>query len=119
MAHAALVDAIIKNDVEQVEALLAAGADANAIMSTADAEKRTLLHFAAVRGYHEVARVLVKAGSKVDATDKGGKTPLHWAAFHGHPEVARVLVEAGCKVDATDKQGQTPLHCAAGVKAIT
>ena len=41
-----------------------------------DGRRRTPLHSAAAHGHTEAAKVLIKAGAKVNARDKDGKTPL-------------------------------------------
>jgi len=55
-------------------------------------------------------RLLLKAGSKVNAKDKTGSTPLHRAASAGRYDTVAVLVEEGrAKIDSHDKTGATPL----------
>jgi len=59
-------------------------------------------------------RELLKAGSKVNATDELGGTPLHAAAKAGSLAVAEILLEAGSDACATSRMGTTPLSAASG-----
>jgi len=68
-----LVNAVIKNDVEQLTKLLVDGADPNLVE---DKAKVTLLHYAAQNDSLEVARKLVKAGARWDSITEDGYTPL-------------------------------------------
>ncbi|HUP02659.1 MAG TPA: ankyrin repeat domain-containing protein [Bryobacteraceae bacterium] len=73
---------------EQVEALLAAGADVN------DANDRgwTPLHQAAYSNQCAMAEALIKSGADLEAEAHGsGGTPLVAALFWGHREVADML----------------------------
>jgi ankyrin repeat protein len=77
-----------KGGASAVEALLAAGSDAN------DANDRgwTPLHAAAYSNQPEIAGILVRKGAALDAEAHGaGGTPLIAALFWGHREVADLL----------------------------
>ena len=70
-----LHDAVISGNVEQVRALLAAGANAN----TRDALGATPLHDAAWTGNREIAALLIAHGADVNAPPSGSR--LHAAAI--------------------------------------
>ncbi|MEP7381801.1 MAG: ankyrin repeat domain-containing protein [Gemmatimonadota bacterium] len=113
-AHEAPVaDAAMRGDTSQVRALLKQGADVNA----AQGDGMTALHWTATRGDAAVARMLVFAGARLDATTRNGSyTPLHLACRSGKSAVAEVLLDAGADVDATTASGgATALHMAAGI----
>lgn len=68
---------------------------------------RTFLMEAAFDGDEELVRILLEAGSEVNASDLYGNTALHWAADQSvqgmgqeHVEVVRHLVKAGADVNA-------------------
>lgn len=96
VAGSDLFAAVTAGTADEVRALLATGADANA---RAD-DGATPLMGAAARGDAEMVRVLLEAGADVGASDADGVTALLLAAG-GNPDpgVVRVLLEAGA--DAT------------------
>jgi len=80
-----------------IEALLKAGADANAAVP----EGETALMTAARTGNVAAARVLLAHGARVDAReDWRGQTALMWAAAQNHPEMVRELIASGADVNA-------------------
>ncbi|KAL6064588.1 Serine/threonine-protein phosphatase 6 regulatory ankyrin repeat subunit C [Balamuthia mandrillaris] len=108
---------------------------ASAIRAADNVTKATPLHVAAMRGHHEVLRLLMepllqsqKEGSSssswtkaqtrghgVDVRDGMGRTPLHWAAYHGQEKCLRLLLEedkSGAELTAKDLKGRTALHLA-------
>lgn len=138
-----LVRAIWREDVREVERLLAEGADVNELdestnsaplaeaAATGNLEMvRTLLAAGAEpnarnsRGTTalmrldddagaELVRTLLAAGAKVNLKNEEGQTALHVAAEFQTAEALGVLLEAGAKVNASDKEGKTPLMIAA------
>ena len=71
------------------------------------------LHDAALRGYVDVVRLLLKMKYAVDAPDAQGNTALHNAALKGRLEVVSALLDAGAAPNAFSRNGSTPLHEAA------
>ena len=69
----------------------------------------TLLHYAANRGYLDVAALLLKKGADINARDKDGRTPLHEAMAYRRYDVARFLIENGADMSLRNKDGDTPL----------
>lgn len=105
-----LPDAAMHNDIVAVRRLLQQGVDVNG----AHGDGRTALHWAAERGYAEIAEVLLAAGASPAATTRiGSHTPLHVAATHGRAEVIRTLIRARADVNARTTTGVLPLHFAA------
>ena len=72
----------------------------------------TPLHMASLRGYEQVARVLLEGDADVTAQNNDDKTPLHMASREGHLQVVRALLEYGASTAVEDKVGWTPLHLA-------
>jgi hypothetical protein len=72
----------------------------------------TPLHVASLRGYEQVARVLLESDADVIAQNDDEETPLHVASREGHLQVVRALLEHGASTTARDKAGSTPLHLA-------
>jgi ankyrin repeat protein len=80
----------------------------------------TALHAASVRGYSDVASLLIKNGADPNSRDDRDRAPLHKVPHGGQLvmvesslEVARLLVSSGADVNVTDDPGWTPLHAAA------
>jgi ankyrin repeat protein len=91
------------------EALLAAGAR----VSATDASGATPLHWAALNGDLEFARLLLEHGADVEAQARGeGMTPLHAAAAGGDVDLVELLLERGADAGARDRAGRRPLDVA-------
>ncbi|XP_046982216.1 ankyrin-1-like [Schistocerca americana] len=95
--------------VQQMQALLAAGADVGA----EDSDRNTALHWAAWEGHLQAVGCLLGAGADVDAGNWVGNTPLHWAAWGGREAVVRLLASSAADLDARNRDGMRPLHEAA------
>jgi ankyrin repeat protein len=79
-------------DAPMIDALLAAGADANG----ANANGTTPLMLAAVSGKPEAVKVLIERGANVNAKEHArGETALTFAAAAGRADVIRVLTAKG------------------------
>jgi ankyrin repeat protein len=114
---------------EVVQALLAAGADPNAVVAAtseyieqvvaAVAEGKTdvephkdgitALMLAAESGHLEIAQLLVEQGAIVDVADDEDLTPLLNAVKGGHEDIARYLLKHGANPNHqfTDAAGKT------------
>uniref|UniRef100_UPI0037E827F7 ankyrin repeat domain-containing protein 50 n=1 Tax=Semicossyphus pulcher TaxID=241346 RepID=UPI0037E827F7 len=100
-----LIAAAYMGHHEAVEILL----DHNAKVELADGDGRTALSVAAlcvptaagVKGYGEVASLLLERGADPGHRDHDGMTPLLLAAYEGNDDVVELLLEAGADVDET------------------
>lgn len=108
--------AALAGDAQEVERLLAAGADPRA---TNDAGA-TALHYGV--GSERVVNLLLQAGADPHARSQAGGTPLHCAA--ARPDslgVVKLLVEAGARVDEVRPperpSGRGPLMTPLGLAA--
>jgi len=78
----------------------------------------TPLMFAAREGHIEAARLLLDAGSNVNAVDKNDITPLFIAISSNRIPMARFLIERGANIHAKDWYGRTPLFAAVEMRNV-
>jgi ankyrin repeat protein len=84
------------------------------VLSQSDVNTRykdgqTLLHYAAIKGYPEIAALLLKKKADINLRDNDGRTPLHEAMRYRAFGVARFLVENGADVNIKNKDGEAPI----------
>ncbi len=97
-------DAIARGDSARVAELLRA--DPGLIGSRADNSTRDLpLHTAAIHNRVGIARMLLDAGSALEAEDSDGSTPLHNAAVGRKREMVEFLLSKGADVNRRDRNG--------------
>jgi cytohesin len=113
--------AVKADNKQEVERLIAAGANVNA---RTDRRKGyyprglTALGWASVWGSNEAAELLIARGADVNASTQRGDTALHAAAYNGQKETVELLVRKGADVNAMDIDRRTPLHEALQYPAI-
>ena len=64
----------------------------------------------------EAVKILLDAGSDINAVNEADFTAIHGAAFRGLNEVIEILVERGADINARDYRGRTPYRIAEGAK---
>lgn len=85
-----LLDAVIANDAQTVEELLASGANPNCYEDHCEIRP---LHFACVYNATEVIFPLVKNGAKIDAVTADGYQPIDIANQLKHQELVNILTK--------------------------
>src|SRR5215470_12277277 len=84
-----MADAAMKNDTETVRSLIKQAVDVNA----AQGDGMTALHYAALNGNLEMARMLISAGANLKAATRlGSYSPLFMAAKNGNATVVDALL---------------------------
>jgi ankyrin repeat protein len=100
-----LLEAVDKEDVEQVRWALQGSADPNVVDSVGEL---TALTSACLNGNQEIIRLLLDAGADPDHPSKEGDYPLCWAISRGHTAAVKLLLEAGASVNLEYPPGYTP-----------
>lgn len=106
---AALMDAIRKQEVGNVQRLLDGGAKADELTP---GEHMLPLEAAAIGGNPEIVQMLIKHGAYPDSA-LGDDSPLWLALKNDHETAAAALVEAGARYDGPVRDGMKPFYCAA------
>jgi hypothetical protein len=102
-----LLGAALKNDIESITRLLAAGADPN--------EARffgwTALQIAVVHSNNGMAKTLLAHGADLAAADGNGNTTLMWAVGTEvpNPEMVEELLKRGADPNVKNKMGESAL----------
>lgn len=111
---AALHIATRDGNLPVTKVLVEAGANVEAVMSTALGSMP--LHLAADGGHSEVTRLLIEGGADPNSRRLDGATPLFAAMYQGHIDATRELLRAGANplLTMTDELGNTgvPLDAA-------
>jgi ankyrin repeat protein len=108
-AHADLNEALriaaFNGDTEQVQTLIAEGANVNG----RDENGETALMAAALIGHLDTAEALIASGAEVNSVTVDGETALMAAAFAGQTEIVKTLLNSGAQINGTDFKGETAL----------
>lgn len=104
-----IADALMRGDTGQAAALIAGGAEVDAVQPDGTAP----LHWAAYQNDPATVRLLLDAGADPELATHTGMTPLLLATEAGNAEIAALLVAAGADVNAGFTHGETPLMMAA------
>ena len=103
--------ASLGGDAEVARALIAAGADLEAVNHELDRP----LHLAASVGNLEVVEVILEEGGDLYSRGSQENTALHQAAQAAQVEIMEELVSRGLRIDDVNISGEHPIHLAAGV----
>ncbi|MFA6127261.1 MAG: ankyrin repeat domain-containing protein [Bacteroidales bacterium] len=104
----AIFDAIKNNDSTKVKVLVA---DDKSFVNSRDLAGNSPLHVAVVRGYINIAKLLLSEGADLESKNNMGYTPLGFLCRSaGQFETARLLIGKGADINAKDPLGQTPLN---------
>ena len=100
------------NNPESVKLILEQASKQNqldAVLSAVDENGYTPLHTAAVDGYNDHVKTLLKAGANIDSKDNDGKTPLDLAIDNGREETIKTLCQS-CNIATSSEPKPTYLE---------
>ena len=107
---AELLQAAATGNLEQVKALINAGADVNATDELGwTALMKACFNDEMDRGFPDIVQALIDAGADIEAQIVYGTRPLMLAAGRGEAGVVDVLLRAGVDVLAKNEGGRTAL----------
>jgi hypothetical protein len=100
------VKAAFNDDLAAVKELIASGVDVNVKDEAIDS---TALMQAVSHGNHEMVRLLLSAGARVNAKNSDGMTALMMSSNKTSPDIMWTLISAGAKVNRRNEQGFSAL----------
>ncbi len=109
-------DALRSEDLDTILRSLESGADPNQLEEVVGISP---LSITAMVGNVQLARILVKAGARVDGANTDGSSALHGAAFLGRVDMLQFLLEQGADRSLKNALGDTALSAAATPWNIT
>jgi ankyrin repeat protein len=86
-----ILEAVVRDDVERIGAILDSGVDVNARNDLGE----TAFSFACAYNALAAAKLLHSRGADINSIDSGGGSPLDWAVCHSSPEFREWLVSVG------------------------
>lgn len=77
-------------------------------VSLATPSGQTMLHLAAMLGFSDLIRTLIRYDIDLDARDRNGYTALHYATLAKSKECAKLLIDSGADLEVVNALGKTP-----------
>ena len=91
-----LLEAVRKNHIAGVRALIKMGANINPQFNV---YIESPLFLAIHHGHKEIVETLLTNGAKKDIKDADGDYPLQFAVNHGRKEIAQILINYGANIN--------------------
>ncbi len=78
------------------------------ILNSFNNENLTPLHNAAIYGYIDVCKILLKYGANIDIQNDFKNTPIHYAIINGHVNVVELFISHNCNLQLENNDLHTP-----------
>ncbi|WP_436515837.1 ankyrin repeat domain-containing protein [Ekhidna sp. To15] len=106
LGNTPLIQAVRNQDLEEVNQLLAKGADPN--KPTEAGLNGSPLMYSVASNNVSIARALLGAGAAIDQVDANGDPAINWATYYGYVASIKFLIEKGADLNIKSKHG-TPV----------
>ncbi|TGO44011.1 hypothetical protein BCON_0659g00010 [Botryotinia convoluta] len=126
--HIALEEALLRNNIDNVEALFQTGCSPKGICSCGCTLLVTVLHEGSLELAHYlidrgIVNELLIYGADLEARDQYGNTALHCALLSRSLKVAMMLISAGANANSLSGENQSPIqmavaHCAPSIVLV-
>ena len=114
LAEALFRSAIEAENIKIVNALINSGFSSDRQVIKHGCWQYTPLQYATLQGNVKLARILIEAGTDVNATAEGedDANALHLASRNGNSELVKMILAAGAEVNELQRDGESALHLA-------
>ena len=86
------------------------------VLTSVDAQNRSLLYITARSGYYDTTKSLLSNGASPNQAQANASTPLHGAAFYGQKDIVSLLLECGADPTRKNHFNVTPADEAASME---
>ena len=107
--------AVISANPDMVSAIIK---QTSCMINALDQRDRTPLHYAAIHGQENIARLLLEAGAKSDLLDEAGASAGHLAVQSGEEDTVKVFIEKN-QCQQLDSQKRKPLMWAVALERVS
>ena len=103
----ALIQAVMKSDIEEVRRLVASNCDIDIPNPN---NGKTSLMIAATLGYSDIFNLLLSRSAAVNLKDRIGRSALHYAVSEGCRTCVTLLLASSANLEDQDVYGDSPFH---------
>ncbi len=98
-----LIEAVKSGTIDEVKKIIASDSQS---LKSVDERQMTPLHYAAEKGYADIADYLIEKGADMNAKNARGSKPIHIASSTGQLDVVKILVKRGADIQEPNNLGR-------------